>query len=66
MTKMRKKRSPIPLPRGAKRITNKNGKRVWLYDGREFASRREMFQVLTAPKHLPLPEMEKGTSDVDQ
>lgn len=42
-----KKNHSLPRPSGARRITNKDGKRVWAIGDLEFASKRDLFQYFS-------------------
>jgi hypothetical protein len=46
--KHKNKKHRLTLPAGARRTTNAENKRVWLIDGREYASRLDYFEQLRA------------------
>ena len=67
MKKKNSNRLVIPtkfLPRGARRITNKDGDRVWLINGMEFASKAEYWQwrndkILAEKARVAAPAVEE-------
>ena len=57
MSKRKTSTTVIPrsmLPNGAQRVTNKQGERVWMFKGMEFASKRDLlakaFKAIEGPK----------------
>lgn len=51
----------LPTPAGARRVTKPDKTRVWLFDGMEFNSKRELYAYFS-----PEARMERAKAAVDE